>query len=152
LPQTKGLLDVLTDDKLDLRDVLLRTNVDKLSLLPAGTSHPRATELLASDAMTRLVEEVANRYPDRIVVFDSPPLLLTTESRALATHMGQIVVVVEAERTTAGALKTALATIEACPIILTVLNKVRTPELGSYYGYGYGYGHQSSPAGREPAR
>jgi receptor protein-tyrosine kinase len=152
LPQTKGLLDVLTDDKLDLRDVLLRTNVDKLSLLPAGTSHPRATELLASDAMTRLVEEMANRYPDRIIVFDSPPLLLTTESRALASHMGQIVVVVEAERTTAGALKTALATIEACPIILTVLNKMRTPELGSYYGYGYGYGHHASPAGREPAR
>jgi receptor protein-tyrosine kinase len=66
--------------------------------------------------------------------------------------MGQIVVVVEAERTTAGALKTALATIEACPIILTVLNKMRTPELGSYYGYGYGYGHHASPAGREPAR
>ncbi|MGH8682536.1 MAG: XrtA-associated tyrosine autokinase [Burkholderiales bacterium] len=152
LPQTKGLLDVLTDDKLDLRDVMLRTNVDKLSLLPAGTSHPRATELLASDAMTRLVEEMANRYPDRIIVFDSPPLLLTTESRALAGHMGQIVLVVEAERTTAAAVKTALGTIESCPIILTVLNKTRTPELGSYYGYGYGYGSQSAAAGREPAR
>jgi receptor protein-tyrosine kinase len=154
LPQAKGLLDVLTEDGLDLRDVLLRTNVEKLSLLPAGTAHPRATELLASDAMTRLVEDMANRYPDRIIVFDSPPLLLTTESRVLASHMGQILVVVEAERTTAGALKTALGTIESCPIILTVLNKIRTADLGSYYGYGYGYGygHQSSPAEREPGR
>jgi receptor protein-tyrosine kinase len=148
LAPARGLLDVLTNDGLDLRDVLLRTNVDKLAVLPAGTSHPRATELLASDAMTRLVEEMANRYPDRIIVFDSPPLLLTTESRVLATHMGQIVVVVEAERTTANALKTALSTIESCPIILTVLNKTRTPELGSYYGYGYGYRSKDQEPGR----
>lgn len=156
LPETKGLLDVLTDDRLDLRDVLLRTNVEKLSLLPAGTSHPRATELLASDAMTRLVHEMANRYSDRIIVFDSPPLLLTTESRVLASHMGQIVLVVEADRTTAAAVKTALGTIESCPIILTVLNKTRTAELGSYgYGYGYGskaYGSKAAAAGKEPAR
>ena len=98
LPPTKGLMDVLVNQATDLSEVLLRTSVQKLSILPAGTPHPKATELLASDAMTQLLEEMATRYADRILIFDSPPLLVTTESRVLATHMGQIVVVVEAER------------------------------------------------------
>ena len=82
-----------------MSDVLLRTNVDKLSVLLSGTPHPRATELLASDAMTALIEEMGQRYPDRIIIFDSPPLLLTTEARVLASHMGQIMMVVHAEKT-----------------------------------------------------
>jgi receptor protein-tyrosine kinase len=146
LPQTKGLLDVLTDDGLDLSRVILRTNVAKLALLPAGTPHPRATELLASDTMTRLVAQMATRYPDRVIVFDSPPLLLTTESRVLAAHMGQILVVVEADKTTAGALKQALDTVESCPIVLTMLNKTTASGMASYYGYGYRY----SPSSGEP--
>ena len=138
---SKGLLDVLTDPAIRLPDVLLRTNVPKLSILPAGTANRRATELLASEAMERLVDEMANRYDDRVVIFDAPPLLPTTESRVLATHMGQIVLVVEADKTTHGALKAAIRTIEACPVVMTVLNKASRSEVGSYYGYrGYGYG------------
>jgi receptor protein-tyrosine kinase len=136
-PQAPGLLDVLTDPLRDLSSVILRTNVDKLSILPAGTRHERATELLASDAMTRLVHELASRYPDRIIVFDSPPLLLTTESPVLATHMGQIVVVVAADQTTSNTVRQALATVERCPRVMTLLNKARTSDVGSYYGYGY---------------
>src|SRR5262245_41819187 len=136
---SKGLLDVLNDPAIRLSDVLLRTNVPRLSVLPAGTAHRRATELLASEAMERLVDEMANRYDDRVVIFDAPPLLPTTESRALATHMGQIVLVVEADKTTHGTLKSALSTIEACPIIMKVLNKASRSDVGSYYGYrGYG--------------
>jgi protein-tyrosine kinase len=141
LPQSQGLLDLLVDPTLDLAQVLLRTNVDGLSILPAGTRHERATELLASAAMTRLVNDLATRHPDRIIVFDSPPLLLTTESPVLATHMGQVVVVVEAERTTVNALKRALEKIQNCPVVMTILNKARVSEGGSYYGgYGYRYG------------
>ena len=136
LPHAKGLMDLLTSDGLDVADVLLRTNVDKLSLLPAGTPHPRATEMLASEAMTALVAEMASRYPDRILVFDSPPLLVTTEARALASHMGQIVMVVESDRTSQVAVTRALETIETCPIVLMALNKAPRSEVGSYYGYG----------------
>jgi receptor protein-tyrosine kinase len=137
----KGLMNVLTDPAIRLPDVLLRTNVPKLSILPAGAPHRRATELLASEAMERLIADVANRYADRIVIFDAPPLLPTTESRVLATHMGQIVVVVEADKTSHSALKQALAAIESCPIVLTMLNKAARSDVGSYYGYrGYGYG------------
>jgi receptor protein-tyrosine kinase len=137
LPQAPGLLDVLTDPRRDLSSVMLRTSVDKLSILPAGTRHERATELLASEAMTQLVNEMASRYSDRVIVFDSPPLLLTTESPVLAAHMGQIIVVVEADRTASNSVKQALATVEKCPLVMTVLNKARGTDVGAYYGYGY---------------
>jgi Mrp family chromosome partitioning ATPase len=125
-----------------MAQALLQTNVDKLSLLPSGTPQARATELLASDAMTRLVEEMGQRYPDRIIIFDSPPLLLTTESRVLASHMGQIVVVVQAEKTLQSQVRHALAAIEACPVKLMVLNQARG---GDQDRYGYGYGYANPP-------
>ena len=82
-----GLLNLLAGDPADLSTMLLKTNIDKLTILPSGTPHARATEMLASDAMTRLLADMGKRYSDRIIVFDSPPLLLTTESRVLATHI-----------------------------------------------------------------
>jgi receptor protein-tyrosine kinase len=114
---------------------MLKTNVERLTILPAGSPHDRATELLASDAMTRLVEELATRYPERILIFDAPPLLPSTESRVLATHMGQVVLVVEAEKTPQSTVTQALAAIETCPLVMTLLNKVARSEVGSYYGY-----------------
>jgi exopolysaccharide/PEP-CTERM locus tyrosine autokinase len=138
LPEgSKGLLDLLTSADTTLPDVLLRTNVEKLSLLPSGTAHGRATEMLASETMAGLLEEMASRYRDRILVFDSPPLLATTEARALASHMGQIIMVVEADRTTQVLVKHALETIESCPVVMMVLNKAPRPEVGSYYGQHY---------------
>jgi protein-tyrosine kinase len=139
LPAQRGLMDILLDDKLDLSDVMLRTNVDTLSILPAGTSTPRATELLASSAMTALVHEIAHRYPDRIVIFDSPPLLLTSESRVLASHMGQIAMVVESETTTQHAVKEALRQLEGCSNVNLIYNKMRNfPGIEETYDYNYG--------------
>jgi len=135
LKESKGLIDLLTTPSLDVGDVLLKTDIERLSVLPAGTAHDRASEFLASEAMARLLDELATRYPDRIILFDSPPLLATTESRALAMHMGQIVVVVEADRTVRGTVEDALSKVESCPVVMTVLNKAVESELGSYYGY-----------------
>ena len=140
LPTGPGLLDLLLDNSAELSSMLLKTNIDKLSILPSGTPHARATEMLASDAMTNLLADMAKRYTDRIIVFDSPPLLLTTEARVLATHMGQIVMVIQAEKTLRSDVEDALATIEACPVKVLVLNQARTTAAG---GYGYGYGSSS---------
>lgn len=150
LPPAPGLLDLLLDTNVSLSDVLLRTNVENLTLLPTGLPHPRATELLASDAMVALLEDMASRYSDRIIIFDSPPLLLTTEARVLASHMGQIVMVVQAEKTLQSEVKHALSTIEACPVRLLVLNQARTRGLGAY-GYGYGYGYERADSDRPSA-
>jgi len=139
LPAHRGLMDILVDDKIDMADVMLRTNVDTLSILPAGTSTPRATELLASSAMSTLVSEIANRYRDRVVIFDSPPLLLTSESRVLASHMGQIVMVVEAQTTTQHAVKEALRQLESYPNVNLIYNKTREfPGIEETYDYHYG--------------
>lgn len=139
LPAHRGLMDCLVDDELDLSDVLLRTNVDTLAILPAGTSTPRATELLASSTMTQMLHELANRYPDRIIIFDSPPLLLTSEARVLASHMGQIVVVVESQTTTQHAVKEALAQLEGMANVNLIYNKTRDiPGIEETYDYHYG--------------
>jgi len=139
LPAQRGLMDILVDDKLDLSDVMLRTNVDTLSILPAGTSTPRATELLASSTMSNLVNEIAHRYPDRVIIFDSPPLLLTSEARVLASHMGQIVMVVEAQGTTQHAVKESLRQLEGCSNVNLIYNKARDiPGIEETYDYHYG--------------
>jgi len=150
LPSGPGLLDLLLANETEMSDALLRTNIDKLTLLPSGTPHQRATELLASDAMSALVEEMGRRYPERIIIFDSPPLLMTTESRVLATHMGQIVMVVQAGQTQRAQVRHALEAIENCPIKLMVLNQVREEERNSY-GYGYGYGSAEAGAAADTA-
>jgi receptor protein-tyrosine kinase len=134
-PPSPGLLELLTTDEIDVSDAILRTNVENLSVLPAGAHHRRATELLASEQMAVVLHELATRYPDRIVIFDSPPLLPTTEARALASHMGQIVMVVAADSTRQHAVNLALATIENCEIVLMVLNKADKTDVGTYYGY-----------------
>lgn len=138
----KGLLDVLLDKELDISDVMLKTNVGKLTLITAGKKqHSHATELLAGQSMGLLLDELAQRYHDRIVIFDSPPLLLTSEARVLAARMGQIVLVVEAEQTTQHAVKEALKQIESCPTINLIYNKARAFSGKEYDGYGYGYGY-----------
>lgn len=119
----KGLLDVLLDDNIELSDVIMRTNVEKLSVLLSGTKSRRATELLASQNMKDFLSDIAHRYQDRIIIFDSPPLLLTTEARALATQMGQIVVVVSAETTPQKSVLEALRQLESCVDVKLIYNK-----------------------------
>jgi exopolysaccharide/PEP-CTERM locus tyrosine autokinase len=143
LPPSPGLLDLL-EGKAEMSEVLLKTNVDKLTVLPSGNSHPRATELLASVAMRQLLNDMSKRYPDRIIIFDSPPLLLTTESRVLATQMGQVVVVVQANKTLQADVQHALATIESCPVKMMLLNMMPANAKGGY-GYAYGYGSYHKP-------
>jgi receptor protein-tyrosine kinase len=135
IPPSPGLMDLLTHPEIDLADALIKTDIDKLTILPAGSRHRRATELLASEQMATLLAELASRYPDRIVIFDSPPLLATTEARVLATNMGQIVMVVASDATTQHAVKHALSALDSCEIVMMVLNKARESDIGTYYAY-----------------
>lgn len=130
-----GLMDLLLESHLDVADVMLKTNVDGLSILPSGCSHIHATELLASQTMNRLLDELANRYRDRIVIFDSPPLLLTSEAHVLAAQMGQIVMVVEGDKTTQSALRHSLRQIESCQNVSLIYNKAKGFRGEELYGY-----------------
>jgi protein-tyrosine kinase len=134
LEAEQGLLNVLLDRRIDLAQVLCRTDIGKLTLLPAGTAHQHATELLASDAMRVLLQEMAERYHDRIIIFDSPPLLAASEAGVLASQMGQIVMVVEAGKTPEAALKAALGRVESSSVTGLLLNKGDGRALGYDYG------------------
>ncbi len=131
----KGLLDLLSDPSLALEDVILETNVPKLSLLPAGRRSNYSTELLASDAMEAFLGSLAANYPGQIVVFDGPPLLVTTEAKVLASRVGQVVVVVEASGTQRREVEQAFAALEQCPNVSSILNKAHEPEVPGGYGY-----------------
>jgi protein-tyrosine kinase len=141
MPSGPGLIDLLLDDKLDVSDVIIRTSIPRLSVIPMGRYHPHSTELLASEDMQRLTRELAGRYADRIMIFDAPPLLLTSEAVVLSGLMGQIVFVVLAERTPQGAVRDALGMLDTNKPIGLVLNKNRRGPGDSYYGYGYGYSY-----------
>jgi receptor protein-tyrosine kinase len=140
LEQGKGLTNVLLEDDVDLSDVLIRTNLPNLSILPPGPPDPLTTELLASERMGRLIEDIAARYSDRVVIFDAPPVLASSEPGVLAMHVGQTLFVVEAEETGQATVREALGMISACKNIGLVLNKTKSrlgaEQFGSYYGYG----------------
>ncbi len=134
-----GLTDLLEREK-TFPAVLLRTDVPKLSILPAGRHHPHATELLASEAMKLLAKDMSRRYPDRIIIFDSPPLLATTQAAVLAAHVGQVVLVVESESTPQYIVQESSRMLADCSVVGCVLNKTKQGfGLGYYAYYGYQY-------------
>jgi exopolysaccharide/PEP-CTERM locus tyrosine autokinase len=134
-----GLIDLILDDKLDIADTLVRTDLNDIQVLPAGQKHPQATELLASERMSQIVRELAVRYPDRIVLLDSPPLLITSEAQALASQVGQIALVIEAGRTSHQMVQQTVEMLDPNKAINVILNKARRWSPKSYYGAGYGY-------------
>jgi receptor protein-tyrosine kinase len=135
-----GLTDYLSGKIDDMSRVMCRTNIPSLSLMFAGSLTAHATELLASEVMDKFLDELANRYPDRIVVFDSPPLLQTTEASVLAQRMGQVILVVEAEKTYRHQVKRSVSLLQN-DVVLILLNKMREKGEAGHSGY-YGYGHQ----------
>lgn len=131
-----GLLDVLLDDRIELADVIMRTNIEKLSVILSGRKSKHSTELLASQNMKNLLTDIAHRYHDRIIIFDSPPLLLTTESRELASQMGQIVLVVASETTPQKSVMEALRQLELCSDVKLIYNKAQSfIDKGNYSYY-----------------
>lgn len=141
-----GLLDILDDPKRRLEDLLIRTDIPGLVLLPAGQWTEYTTELLASGRMLELCQELAGRYPDRIILFDSPPLLAATEAQAIAQAVGQIALVIAENMTPRDEVRAALNLLDRQKPINAILNKSRKPVVGGYYYGGYGYGHQGEAA------
>ncbi len=140
-----GLLDLVRDPSLDPERLILPTDVPSLSILPAGRQSENATELLASARMHELARAIGSRDLKRIALFDSPPLILTTESHALAQVAGQVVVVVRAGVTPQQVLLDAVRLIGDRPVGF-VLNQCVSDESAGYYNYGYGDSQQGTPA------
>lgn len=141
LEYDNGLSDVLARGGGHLEDSIFKTNIDHLSVLPSGSDLPNADELLASEAMDRVVRDLAAEDAHRIVIFDAPPLLTGTEAGVLSRLVGQVVVVVEADATPQATVTEALTRLEGHESVSLVLNKVQHRGKGhAGYGYEYGYG------------
>ena len=134
IPTSAGLLDLASDPELDVSDVLLRTNVPKLTLLPAGKENRNSPELLSSAYIDRLLQELSDRYADRLVIFDAPPILVSSGTRHLASRVGQVVMVVQADSAGSRAVSQAFAAVDSCPLVSTVLNRSSQADTGAY-GY-----------------
>ena len=132
-----GLADILEDEFIDVGNVILRTDVSELCVIPAGKSTDFVTELLASHKMSDLVREIGERYDDRIIIFDGPPLLPTPETQILTTLVGQVVFVIETGNTPQTIVEEALKMIPESQATGIVMNKSEgmSGRGGYYYGY-----------------
>ena len=138
-----GLIDYLDGQDIPFSDVMVNTSMPGFRVVPAGKLHKHSTELLSSDKMALLAEELSSRYPDRIIIFDSPPLLAATQGEILSKLVGQVVLVVEAERTLQSMVMESVDKLASCDVVLAVFNKSNRNMDAGYYGYGYGYGQYS---------
>jgi receptor protein-tyrosine kinase len=138
--QVPGLIEYLLSQKEDVSEIMYNTNIDKLKVIPAGEPHHLSNELLASDRMESFAKELAERYPDRIVIFDCPPLIGVSETLVLANLMGQALVVVEESKTLLADIQKATENLNEDLALGLVLNKaIRShKDMYGYYGYGYG--------------
>jgi exopolysaccharide/PEP-CTERM locus tyrosine autokinase len=132
-----GLIDYLEGETISFSDIIIDTNMPGFRIVTAGKLHKHSTELLSSNKMALLVEELSNRYPDRIIIFDSPPLLAATQGEVLAKLVGQVLLVVEAEKTLQSMIMQSVGKLAACDVVLAVFNKSNRKMDPGYYGYGY---------------
>ncbi|MFT2090377.1 XrtA-associated tyrosine autokinase [Paraglaciecola sp. 2405UD69-4] len=133
---TVGLMEYLLGEKDNISDVMCTTNLDNLRIIPAGKSHHLSTELLASEKMQEAMQEFATRYPDRVVIVDTPPLLGINETAILANLAGQALVVVEESKTKLADVSKAVEQLNPEMAIGFVVNK---SEKANSDGAGYGY-------------
>jgi protein-tyrosine kinase len=139
LENRTGLLDLVKDPTLSAESAILATDLPGLSFLPAGRQEANATELVASARMHQVVSKLGSDNPARLVLFDSAPLLVTTESQALAHFAGQVVLVVHADQTPQHVVFDALETLaEDKPVFLVLNQTTRHSHSGYYYEYGSG--------------
>ncbi|MEI8395843.1 MAG: hypothetical protein WCF85_13975 [Rhodospirillaceae bacterium] len=129
-----GLTDLLRDPNLPVSATLLRDPERRLSILPPGTPVDSATDLFTGARMRALVADFGHRYPDRVLLFDAPPLLARTEPIALARLVGQILFVVECNKTPFQVIASALELIHNNNCISMVMNKMN--KAGSHNRFG----------------
>jgi protein-tyrosine kinase len=145
LKPQRGLLDALVDETIDVESLTCRTNLPGLCLLPSGTPVESATELLSSKRMQHIASSLIAGHPRRIVLFDCPPLLITSEARALVKIAGQVVLVIRADKTPRHAVQDAVKLFDEHQAVGLVLNQTPAGLTQGYYGYGYyGTGHYGS--------
>jgi len=137
-----GVIDYLLGEVDDVADLIVGTDIPGLKLLAAGKPHEHASELIASARMQGLVNELIDRFPNTVILFDTSPVLQTNESQVLSRIVGQILLVVAANKTSQVAAREAANVLGTDRVLNVVFNGVHSMfrqkyRYGGYYGYGY---------------
>lgn len=135
-----GFMDALADSNCDVESLVLQTDIDGLSVLPAGSRTNQDTEYLAASRTADIIHQLSKNDPSRILIFDSPPALAASPASVLALHVGQILMVVHADVTTDSALRDALNLLSGCEHVQLLLNRTKFSPTGRKFGNYYGYG------------
>lgn len=135
-----GFMDALADDKVEAESFIIETDIEGLSILPAGTRTNQDTEYLAAARTAQIIDDLTRNDPSRIIIFDSPPALAASPASVLALHVGQVLMVVQADETTDSALRDALGLLSGCEHVQLLLNRAKFSPTGRKFGNYYGYG------------
>jgi len=138
-PRGPGLSEYLIGDVSDLHSIIHTTKVENLSIITAGGLPPNPSELLGSDAMSKLIDKLEAEWD--IVLFDSPPIVAVTDASMISSELDAIALVVKAGQTERSAVDRALDTIKnvKAPLIGAILNGATQESLGGKYAYYYSY-------------
>lgn len=141
LGEAQGFLDLVSDPSLRPEDMLHVTAIPNLAIMPVGTRLGGAAQTIGGTASMRpiipTISRLARRFPKHLVMLDAPPCLSTSDPHTLAPHVGQIVLVVEAERTQRSEVEAAVDLVRVCPTITMLLNKVRMTTSHTFGAYDY---------------
>jgi len=140
LPGGPGLMDALADPAIDVAQCVLGTDIDGLWVLPAGNTTTSDSEYLSSARTVAVLDRLSRGAPNRVFIFDSPPVLAASPAAELAKYVGQTLVVVRSDRTGQSALEDAVSLLSACPNVQLLLNGVQYSPSGRRFGAYYGYG------------
>ena len=135
-----GLIDAIADAGCDPNSFIIQTDIDRLSVLPAGRQANNVPELLASERTRQVMGALTDGHERRIVIFDSPPALMASPASVLASKIGQVLMVVRADKTTEADLREAVALLSGCDSLSLMLNGAGFGATGRRFGSYYGYG------------
>ncbi len=141
LGEAHGFLDLVSDPSLRPEDLLRVTAIPNLAIMPVGTRLGGAAQTTGGTASMRpiipTITRLARRFPKHLIMLDAPPCLSTSDPHTLAPHVGQVVLVVEAERTQRSEVEAAIDLVRVCPSITMLLNKVRMTTSHTFGAYDY---------------
>jgi receptor protein-tyrosine kinase len=147
LEASRGINNVLEDTDGDIESVTYQTDVEGLFFVPAGKWHEHAPEFFAGSRMPQIIDDLARRLGNGVIIIDSPPLLATNEAQVVTRYVGQLLLVVHADETERQAVLDAIALVDKNTPISAVLNQVRPSILSRYYGqyyYGNSYRYEGA--------
>lgn len=132
-----GFHDLVVDQTLRPEDVILSTAIENLTFMPVGSRSGELTDTTSVRPITPAITRLARRFPKHLIMLDAPPCLSTSDPHTIAPYVGQVVMVVEAERTQRSEVEAALDLVRVCPTITMLLNKVKLTTSHTFGAYDY---------------